>query len=124
MYTYCLVSRPSELYFGASSISFPKLLLKHRSESSRKWYPLALLEGNVLRLWRSRALRLGEGCSGAARAALQVALEAKVPRLHLNHQIRGAPGTFLAELEAARRGASYHVDWEGVYTGGHVQSPE
>lgn len=123
MYTYCLVSQPSELYFGSSSTSFPELLLKHRSKSSRKWYPLALLEGDVLRLWRSRANHLGEGCSGAARAALQVALEAKIPRVHVNHQIRGQEGTFLRYLEQVREGASYSVDWETVYKDDSSQSP-
>jgi hypothetical protein len=118
VYSYVLVRNifPRQLYFGTGSERFENLLLKHRA-GSIKWYPLALVNGvDIAQAWRSRATRLGNGCSNAMRAGLQLAFEMKACEFFINSEIVGAEGTFLWELEKVRSGPSYDIPWKLLYT--------
>jgi len=123
MYSYLLISAPEQLYFGFSSCPFDQLMVQHRLESTRKWFPFILVNGpNIVHPWKSRAMRLGKGCSGALRAALQVAHEMQLKTVYLNGQIRGEEGSFLGRTRAWRQGDAYVIPWGEVYKEGHAKN--
>lgn len=116
MYSYLLISAPEQLYFGFSVRPFDQLMVQHRLASTRKWFPLILVDGpNIVHPWKSRALRLGKGSSGALRAALQVAREMSLKTVYLNGEVRGPRGSFLDRVRAWRDGDAYAVPWDEVY---------
>lgn len=116
MYSYLLISAPEEMYFGFSARPFDQLMVQHRLCSTRKWFPFVLVQGpNIVHPWKTRALRLGNGSSGALRAALQVAREKSLKVVYLNGEVRGAQGTFLDRVRAWRSGDAYAIPWGEVY---------
>lgn len=117
MYSYLLISAPEQLYFGYSSRPFNELMVQHRLNSTRKWFPLILVDGDdITTSWKSRATRLGRGSSGALRAALQVAHELSLKTVYVNEKVRGPTGSFLDRIRAWRRGDVYEIPLEEVYT--------